>query len=635
VRRELRVAATLLSVTIATAIILPDLATPQAKPAPGAPSEDAAIIRHLNAAITWYKQLASANESAGQPSDEFYLDDARSLSRQALLLAFQSAEAEAALEVAQKGPGTAPAPSSQPSSDQQAIANSANNTANLISQTQAQMDDLNRQIARASGKRLQELTAKRQSLQEQVDFNKTLEDTLQKLSSFMTGTAATSGGLQKEIDELKNSVPEIFAKASEKKPATAPSSSPSSPPEGTGLISQVSILFTRLGGLRQVNDLLDGAAKVMKLAREVQSPLRTKLRATIQEGRGLAGQPVPQDKASMEANRQKIVSLTAQFKHLSNATIPLTQEIVLLQETQASLHQWESSVHWGYIHVLESFLIRVAFLLVGIGIVVGLSELWRRATFRYVRDGRRRHQLLLVRRIVTAFLMAIVLALGFVSEFSSLATFAGFLTAGIAVALQTVILSVAAYFFLIGRHGIRVGDRITVANVTGDVIEVGIVRLYLMELGGAASDLHPTGRVVVVSNSVLLQGAPFFKQIPGAAFAWHEVAVKLESGSNYALAENKFLDAVNSVYSGYRDNLEQQHQSLEGVGAVPFQVPTPQAHLQLVENVLELIVRYPVVLHRETEIDNQMTRKIMEIIGGDTELKAAVGSPTIRAANKA
>ena len=105
--------------------------------------------------------------------------------------------------------------------------------------------------------------------------------------------------------------------------------------------------------------------------------------------------------------------------------------------------------------------------------VVVISELWRRATFRYVREARRRHQLLLLRHIVTGLLLAIVLALGFVSEFSSLATFAGFLTAGIAVALQTVLLSVAGYFFLIGRHGVMVGDRISVSGVTGEVIDVG------------------------------------------------------------------------------------------------------------------------------------------------------------------
>jgi len=336
----------------------------------------------------------------------------------------------------------------------------------------------------------------------------------------------------------------------------------------------------------------------------------------------------------MEANRRKMTLLTAQFKQIADAAVPLTQELIVLDESQASLRQWQSSIHAGYLRILETVAIHLAFLLGGIVIVLVLSEVWQKAIFRYVRDVRKRHQLLLLRRIVTVLLMTIVLALGFVSEFASLATFAGFITAGIALALQTVIVSVAAYFFLIGRHGVRVGDRITVSGVTGDIIDVGLVRLSLMELGGAGSDLHPTGRVVVVSNSVLFQGAPFFKQIPGTAYAWHEVVVKLERGSDYTLAEGKLLDAVNSVYSQYRDSLEQQHQTLEGLFAVPVSAPSPQARLQLGENRLDLVVRYPVVLHRESEIDNQVAKKVVETIESLADLKAAVGAPTIRPVTK-
>ena len=221
--------------------------------------------------------------------------------------------------------------------------------------------------------------------------------------------------------------------------------------------------------------------------------------------------------------------------------------------------------------------------------------------------------------------------MGFVSEFGSLATFAGFLTAGIAVALQTVILSVAAYFFLLGRHGIRVGDRISISGVTGDVIDVGLVRLSLMELSGAGSDVHPTGRLMVVSNSVLFSGT-LFKQIPGTAYAWHELHVKLQSGGDFTMAEKKMLEAVSSIYSLYRGSLEQQQQALEGWMAVSTAVPSPQSSLQLVENGLDLIVRYPVILHQETEIDNKMAKKVMEVINSDPGLKAEVGSPTIRPA---
>jgi hypothetical protein len=139
----------------------------------------------------------------------------------------------------------------------------------------------------------------------------------------------------------------------------------------------------------------------------------------------------------------------------------------------------------------------------------------------------------------------------------------------------------------------------------------------------------------VISNSVLFQGIPLLKQIPGTAYAWHEVVVKLERDSDYALAESKLLEAVNSVYSQYRDSMEEQHQANKGLMTVTPVVPSPQARLQLVEKGLHLIVRYPVVLRRETEIDNLMAKKVVEVIHNDPALKAAVGSPTIRPSIKA
>ena len=639
VNRRFKVPAGRAGLAVPLAALLLGLVAPPASWAQADRPEDAAIIRHLNAAITWYRQLTSANESAGQPSDAFYLENARSLAKQALQLAFQSAESEAALLLAERGGDGAVAGndlSSQTSGQQQNIAKSAAATAAQISLLQTQIGLLNSQIPSASGKKLQELTSRREYLQEQLDFNKALQEALQKLSTFMNGSARKVGGLQQEIDDLKKTIPDVFDETSEKEAAAAPSGPPpTTAAAGSGLLSQASMVFARAGDLRAIKELIRGAGTVGQLARQVQSPLRTRLRATLDQGRGLANQPTPPDAASMAATRQKISSLTTQFKQLSGATIPLAQETILLDESQASLQQWKDSAHKGYIQALRSFLIHLAVLLLGIGVVVAISELWRRATFRYVHEARMRHQLLLSRHIVTVLLLAIVLALGFVSEFSSLATFAGFVAAGIAVALQTLLLSVAGYFFLIGRHGVMVGDRISVSGVTGDVIYVGLVRLFLTELAGAGSDLHPTGRVVVISNSVLFLGLPLLKQIPGTAYAWHEVVVKLERGSDYTRAESKLLEAVNSVYSQYRGSIEEQHQAIKGLMTITPVVPAPQARLQLTEKGLNLIVRYPVVLHRETEIDNQMAKTVVELIQGDAELKEAVGSPTIQPAIKA
>ena len=197
---------------------------------------------------------------------------------------------------------------------------------------------------------------------------------------------------------------------------------------------------------------------------------------------------------------------------------------------------------------------------------------------RYVSDARRRRQFLVLRRVVIGFLITIVLTMGFISEFSSLATFAGFITAGIAVGLQAVLLLVAAYFFIIGRYGIRIGDRITVAGITGDVVDIGLVRLYLMELAGTGLDFYPTGRIVVFSNSVLFQtGTPLFKQIPGTEYAWHEVVVMIAPDGNHKAAQEKLVSTVNEVYSQYQNEIESQHATIEHRVDIQIEAPRPEA----------------------------------------------------------
>jgi small-conductance mechanosensitive channel len=232
--------------------------------------------------------------------------------------------------------------------------------------------------------------------------------------------------------------------------------------------------------------------------------------------------------------------------------------------------------------------------------------------------------------------MGIVLILGFVSEFSSLATFAGFITAGLAVGLQTILLSVAAYFFLVGRWGIRVGDRISVAGVTGDVVDVGLVRLYLMELAGTGVELFPTGRIVVFSNSVLFQAAtPLFKQLPGSEYAWHEIVLGLNPNSKCSLVEAQVLDAVRSVHSGYREELQRQLGNTERHLDIPMETPEPHGQLQCSDTGLDYVVRYPVGLRHVSEVDEKITRKLLNMLAQQSDLQASVsGFPKIRAAVK-
>jgi len=143
--------------------------------------------------------------------------------------------------------------------------------------------------------------------------------------------------------------------------------------------------------------------------------------------------------------------------------------------------------------------------------------LWRIAVARYVTDPARKRLLLTARSIVLTVAVALVLIFHFTSEMAALVTALGFAAAGIAFALQNVILAVAGYFTIVAPNGIRVGDRVSLQGpfgyVHGEVMDIGFVRIKLSELAG--EPLKPTGRVVVFPNSVVFTGT-FFKDPPGA-----------------------------------------------------------------------------------------------------------------------
>lgn len=601
------------------------------------PIDRDAILQHLNAVISWYRDSTSKIQSVGMPSDAIYQDAAQNLAQQAVRLAFQSAQAAALLVNNSDQATAAPAAPTPSVSGQQNFAQTLATLKTRISDNQSKIDALNRQIEGAAPSKRQSLTAQRDALQGAVELDQATADAVQKLATFVETSNDSSGsGFAGSINDLARTVPEVLGDANAQKAAAKPEATKPTISKSSGLIGQGLTLYSEIRTMHQVDQMSDESEHVREIAAALRQPMRDALGATVQRGRNLVGQTPPPDPAQAKAAQQELRTLTDQFKQLANVVIPLSQELVVLDQSKSNFINWRNSIARESKDTLRSVLLSALGILLALGALWVLSEVWRRWTFRYIHDLRRRRQFQLLRRFVMGFLIAAVLTLGVVSDFSSLATFAGFATAGIAVGLQAVLLSVAAYFFVIGRYGIRIGDRISVAGVTGDVIDVSPVRFYLMELAGSDVNLFPTGRIVVFSNSVLFQATtPLYKQIPGTDYTWHEVVLQCVPGADYQLLEEKLLAAVNSIYDRYRPDIERQHNDLERLIEIQVKAPAPQAKLHFGDTGLEFIVRYPTEIRTAPEIDQQVTEAVLAIIEKEPNLKAAVtGLPRIRAAIK-
>jgi small-conductance mechanosensitive channel len=322
--------------------------------------------------------------------------------------------------------------------------------------------------------------------------------------------------------------------------------------------------------------------------------------------------------------RVQLDALADQIKQESSLLIPLGKAGVLLAQYRRNLANWHGIIKKQYDNALKALGARLLILAALLAVVFVAAEGWRRAVLRYVRDARRRYQLLLLRKISLWTLTVVIVGFASASELTSLVTFAGLITAGLAVAMQSILVSIVGYFFLIGKYGIRVGDRVQFGDVAGEVIELGLVRMHLMELGGHGQ-LGPTGRVVAFANSIVFQvSSGLFKQIPGVNFAWHEIGLSLPAGIDYITAKNKLLAAVTAALKDSHDEMARQSEEIQRTTATAGADLQPRVQLNFTATGIEARIRYPVHLSDAAQIDDRVSQELIPVVA---EL-AAQPSPT-------
>jgi small-conductance mechanosensitive channel len=583
------------------------------------PADDEHVLNYLDRAIAWYRDIAAVEASATRQKEALLADDLRESSLQTLRYAFQFARADAAIPAAQAQP--APADDTRNRNLKQV----RNTVDEHLEQIQAQIGALDREIQAAPPKLMPPLRARREKLEGDLNLAKARQDALRNRIGLFSGP---DNGLVGKIDDLERSVTEL--QATPKTAATPAAVRAGAPqefhPESGGIVALTTELFSISGRRGRLDAILHATDALRKTSDGLRVPLRSSFQAVIRRGDAIAQLPDTGEASDSKAARQELDSLLARFKLLSAALSPLGQATSGLDASKASLIEWRNTLAEEYSGAVHYLLLRLGALGFGVLVIFFFSELWRRFTIRYVQDMRRRRQLLLFRRIVVGFTIALFIALSLVTEFGSIGTFVGFSAAGIALAMQSVILSVVAYFFLVGRWGVRVGDRVTVSGITGDVFDIGLFRLYLMEVAGTGLDLHPTGRIVVFPNAIFFQPSALFKQFPGIDYTWCTLSLTITADSDYLLVEKRLLAVVESIYEEYREEIERQFHAAQSVINLQSTKPRPEGNLRFISSHIEFVIRYPVQIRRMSEVANRLTRELLAVIEREPGLKLAAGS---------
>jgi small-conductance mechanosensitive channel len=227
----------------------------------------------------------------------------------------------------------------------------------------------------------------------------------------------------------------------------------------------------------------------MELNKQVEAAYNRVYELLKTEGSGAATTALLQ-----QADQQMAIS--RQFdekKELANrALTAIRKQASLLQEDSEKLASWVGIAREERNGSLGRVTARLGIVLALIAVILLIAYYLKRLPYRFIKESR---NLYYVRKIIgfsAGLLIVVIVLLNFVGDFGSISAVIGLAGAGLAIALQDPIVSLVGWFLIIGKAGITVGDRVEINNVKGDVIDVGLLRTTVLEIGNwiGSEQLH-------------------------------------------------------------------------------------------------------------------------------------------------
>ncbi len=211
--------------------------------------------------------------------------------------------------------------------------------------------------------------------------------------------------------------------------------------------------------------------------------------------------------------------------------------------------------------------------------------------------------------------------------FDNVATYLGLVSAGIAIALSDVLKNMAGWVYLLTRRPFKVGDRIEISNLKGDVVDIRLFRFSLMEVGNWVDADQSTGRLVHVPNGNVFT-TPIANYTEGFQFVWHELPLLVTFESNWRTAE----DILRNALQEHAPKLGSKHENQIRATARRYQIKigaiTPIVYLTVRDSGVLLTGRFLVDARARRSTEETLWKAILDAIAVDPTVELAY--PTVR-----
>jgi small-conductance mechanosensitive channel len=187
----------------------------------------------------------------------------------------------------------------------------------------------------------------------------------------------------------------------------------------------------------------------------------------------------------------------------------------------------------------------------------------------------------------------------------------GILGAGIAFASQETIGSFAGYLNIVTGNLYRIGDRVRIGDVTGDVIDISMLRTTVMEVGEWVKAEQYTGRVVTIANRSVFSDA-VFNYTQHWDYLWDEITIPITYDSDWHRAQDIMLDHAEDYTSHLQEDAQVDLQVLMKRYPVRETSVAPRLYIMITDNWIEMTLRYVVEVRERRQVTAQLHHELLQ-----------------------
>lgn len=255
---------------------------------------------------------------------------------------------------------------------------------------------------------------------------------------------------------------------------------------------------------------------------------------------------------------------------------------------------------------------KIIFSFFGIIVIIAFFKILKKKLFKYVKSENwyiTNKVISFISYVLILFLLGIV----FNDRLGSITVTLGLAGAGITFALREVITSVAGWIGIVFTGFYSTGDRVQLGGIKGDVIDIGVLRTTLMEVGEwVDADLY-NGRIVRIANSFVFS-EPVFNYSTEFPFLWDEITLPIRYESDYDLTKHILEEAADEIVGNYTEEAQIEWNKIVKKFILENQSIHSMVTIEITDNWIEYTLRYVVDYKKRREVKNQLFLKILKDI---------------------